>query len=81
MQINRIPIHPPHRIILPENIIRRLLIILVHHGAVPLAFLGELVRGAAIAALVGLVGLDLGKSVSGVYRELSRSGAGYWNGD
>ena len=74
MQINRIPIHPPHRIVLPENIIRRLLIILVHHGAMPLAFLRELVRGAAIAALVGLVGLDLGRRVSGRVASFQREG-------
>ena len=62
MQINRIPIHSPHRVVLPENIVRRLVIILVHHRAVPLAFFRQLVRGAAIAAFVGLVGLGDGTS-------------------
>lgn len=57
MQINRIPIHSAHRIVFPENVIRRLLIILVHQRAMPLAFFRQLVRGAAIAAFVGLVGL------------------------
>ncbi len=55
VQINRIAIHPAHRIILPEDIIARLLVILVHHGAMAFPFLGELVRGAAVAALVGLL--------------------------
>ena len=80
MQINRIPIHPPHRIILPENIIRRLLIILVHHGAMPLAFLRELVRGAAIAAVVGLVGLGLGARQR-AWGELLGRGGGVRDGD
>lgn len=55
MQINCVAIHPPHRVILPEYIIARLSIILVRHRAVSLTFLGQLVRGAAVTALVGLL--------------------------
>ena len=55
MQINRVPIHPAHRIVLPENIVRRLPVVRVHECAVPLALLGQLVRRAPVAALVGLV--------------------------
>ena len=40
MQINRIPIHSPHGIILPENIIARLPVILVRHRAVTFPFFG-----------------------------------------
>ena len=55
MQINRIPIHPPHRIILPKDIIARLPIVLIDHRAVAFAFFGKLVRGGAVAAFVGLL--------------------------
>ena len=57
MQINRIPINPPHRIILPENILGRLPVIRIHQRTMPLAFFRELVRRGAVAAFVGLVGL------------------------
>ena len=57
VQINRVPIHPAHRIVLPEDIIRRLLVIRVHHGAMALAFFRQLVRGGAVATFVGLVRL------------------------
>lgn len=57
MQINRIAIHPSHGVVFPEDVIARLLVVRVHEGAVALAFLGELVRGGAVAAGVGLVGL------------------------
>lgn len=57
VQVNRIPIHSAHGVVLAENIIRRLLVVLVHHGAVSLALFRERVRGAAIVAFEGLVGL------------------------
>ena len=55
MQINRVPIYPAHRIVLPEDVVARLLVVLVHHRAVPFPLFGELVRRAAVATLVGLL--------------------------
>lgn len=57
MQINRITTDPPHRIILPENIIGGLFVILVHECAMLFSFFGEGVRGGAVAMVVGVVGL------------------------
>ena len=57
MQIQRIPIHAPHSIVLPQDVIRRLLIVLVHHCAVALALVRKRVRCRAIAAFVGFVRL------------------------
>lgn len=57
MQIDRVAIDSPDGIVFTENVIRGLLIVRVHHCAVAFAFFGELVRGRAVAALVGLLGL------------------------
>lgn len=57
VQINRVPVHPAHGVVLPEDVVRRLLVVLVRQRAVSLALFRELVRGAAVAASVGLVGL------------------------
>lgn len=55
VQINRVSVHPSHRIVLPKDVIARLPVVLIYHGAMSLPLLGELVRGAAVAALVGLL--------------------------
>jgi len=65
VQIDRVPVHPALRVVLPEYVVRRLLVVLVHHRAVPFAFVGELVRGGAVAAGVGLVGLRGGVLLGG----------------
>ena len=57
VQIYRVPVHAAHRIVFPENIVRGLFVVLVHHCAVALAFFGELVRRTAVTAVVGIVGL------------------------
>ena len=57
VQINRVPVHPAHGVVLPEDVVRRLPVVLVRQRAVSLALFRELVRGAAVAASVGLVGL------------------------
>ena len=44
-----------HRIILPKDILRRLPIIRIHHGPMPLALLRQLMRRRAVAAFVRLV--------------------------
>ena len=45
------------RVVLPEYVLGGLFVVLVHESAVAFAFFGELMRGGAIAALVGLLGL------------------------
>lgn len=63
-----------HRIILAENIIRRLLIILLHHASMALSLLRELVGRRAIAAGVGLVGLFFGGAASAKHWRSSERG-------
>lgn len=48
------------RVVLAEDVLGGLVVVGVHHGAVALAFFGEGVRGGAVAALVGLLGLRRG---------------------
>ena len=55
VQINRIAIHPPHGIVLPKDIIGRLLIVRLHHTTMALPFFRQLVRGSAVVTFVGLV--------------------------
>ena len=74
MQINRVPVHPAYGVVLPEYVVRRLSIILIHQGAVALPFFGERVRGGAIVAGVGLVGLGAGVS------EVHTASGGWWVG-
>lgn len=59
VQINRIPIHPAHGIVLPKDVLRSLPVVRVHHGAMPLALFRQLVRRGPVTAFVGLVGLFL----------------------
>ncbi len=40
VQIDRVPVHPALRVVLPEYVVRPLLVVLVHHRAVPFAFVG-----------------------------------------
>ena len=47
-----------HRIILPKDILRRLPIIRIHHGPMPLALLRQLMRRPAVAPFVRLVRLQ-----------------------
>lgn len=57
MQIDCVAVDTPRRVVLAEDEFAGLPIVLVHQRAVPLAFFGKIVRGGAIAAFVGLVGL------------------------
>ena len=51
------------RVVLAEDVVGGLVVVGVHHGAVALALFGEGVRGGAVAALVGLLGLKGGGEV------------------
>lgn len=44
------------RVVLAEDVVRRLLVVLVHLGRVPLALVAQLLGPGAVALLVGLVG-------------------------
>lgn len=55
MQINRIVRDSSLRIVLPEDIIRRLLIILIHLRRVLLPFFRQLMRRSTISTLVCLM--------------------------
>lgn len=57
MQVNRVIGHPPRGIVLSEDEIRRLLIILVHQGRMPLAFFREIFCRGAISFGVRFLGL------------------------
>lgn len=57
VQIDRVPVHPTHRVVFPKYVLRRLPVVLVHQRAVALAFFRERMCGGAIVAGVGLVGL------------------------
>lgn len=75
VQIDRVPVHAAHGVVLPEDVVRRLPVVLVRQGAVALALLGQLVRRAAVAALVGLVRLRWGLARGlGGWRVVCREG-------
>jgi hypothetical protein len=57
VQINSVVRNSSWSIVLPEDVVRCLLVVLVHFGRMLLAFLRQLMRGCAIAALVCLTGL------------------------
>lgn len=58
VQINRIVRHSPLRIILPKDIIRGLLVILIHLRRMLLSLLRQLMRRSPISALVCLMRLS-----------------------
>jgi hypothetical protein len=57
VQVNGIIGDAARRVVLPKDVVRRLLVVLVHLGRVPLALVAQLLGLGAVAALVGLVGL------------------------
>ena len=63
MQVNSISIDSAYSIVLPKYEVGGLLVVLLHHSAMPFPLFGELVGACAISSLVGVVGLE-GLSVS-----------------
>ena len=59
VQVNGVAVDSADGIVLAEDEVGGLLVVLIHHGAVSFAFFGELVRGTAVSAFVGIVGLVL----------------------
>lgn len=57
VEINRIPVYSAHCIVLPKDVIRGLLIVLVHHLPMPFTLFRELVGGCSISALIGFARL------------------------
>ena len=55
MQVDRVAIYSAHGIVLPKDEIGGLLVVLLHHCAMALAFFRELVGAGAIATLVSFV--------------------------
>lgn len=58
VEVDRVVGHAARRVVLPEDVVRGLLVVLVHLGRVPLALVAQLLGLGAVAALVGLVGLS-----------------------
>lgn len=55
MQIDSVSVNSAHRIVLSKNVIRGLLIVLVHHLAMSFAFFGEFMRGRSIPSFICLM--------------------------
>lgn len=55
MQVNSVVCDSAWCIVLPEDEVRRLLVVLIHFCSMLLAFLGELVRSCPVAILVCLL--------------------------
>lgn len=62
VQIDRVVGHLVRRVVGAEDVLGRLLVVLVHLGRVRLALVAQLLGSGAVALLVGLMGLRVGQS-------------------
>ena len=72
VQVNLVLIDPARRVVLPEDILGRLTVEVVHLGVVRFALVGQLLRPGSITGLVGLLGLHTSQ---GILAAASRQGS------